>query len=194
MSKTKMRRPIPAATATVAEHTPGVTSSVQLQPAILASGHSTIGLVVGIAKPSPADTSSTCWVTYPENPSAEAQVALVLSHVGAVLPGQSVLLQFVGARLTRPIVLGVVAGSDTTELQNTSQEMQLTPPDDLADIRVVLDNQEVLTLMATKQLVLRCGKASIVLNQDGSIEIRGTDLISRASGQNAIRGACVTLN
>jgi hypothetical protein len=53
---------------------------------------------------------------------------------------------------------------------------------------------ETLTLSAHKKITLRCGKASIVLNADGSIEIRGTELLSRASGQNAIRGASVSLN
>lgn len=64
---------------------------------------------------------------------------------------------------------------------------------DASTLEVEIDG-ETLTLSAYKRIVLRCGKASIVLNEDGTIEIRGTELLSRASGQNAIRGASVSLN
>jgi hypothetical protein len=67
------------------------------------------------------------------------------------------------------------------------------PNADASTLEVDIDG-ETLTLSAYKRIVLRCGKASIVLNADGTIEIRGTELLSRASGQNAIRGASVSLN
>ena len=67
------------------------------------------------------------------------------------------------------------------------------PSADESTLNVEIDG-ETLTLSAHKKITLRCGKASIVLNADGTIEIRGTELLSRASGQNAIRGASVSLN
>lgn len=142
----------------------------------------TIGLVIGTTSASSATAAATCLVTYPENPSNEAQSALVLSHVPTVLPGQSVLLQFIQADLSRPVVLGVL-GVYSAAL-----------PDAPAPTVEVQLQDQTLTLLAQKRLVLRCGKASIVLQEDGSIEIRGTDLTSRASGQNAVRGASITLN
>lgn len=165
----------------------------QAPPAVHANVYSTIGLVVGTAATAQGSMVTACLVTYPENPSREARPALVLNHVPAVVPGQSVLLHFVAGDSTRPVVLGVVASQGATEIGGSSPPLPLTAPD-LSGVRVELESQETLTLMATKQLVLRCGQASIVLQEDGKIEIRGTDVISRASGQNAVRGASVTLN
>jgi uncharacterized protein (DUF2345 family) len=56
------------------------------------------------------------------------------------------------------------------------------------------ETEKEITLTVDKTITIRCGKASITINQDGQIEIRGTDLVSRASGQNAIRGASISLN
>jgi len=54
--------------------------------------------------------------------------------------------------------------------------------------------QEVVNLSATQRIELRCGKSSLTLNRDGSILLRGVDLISRASGVNKIKGAAVKIN
>lgn len=187
MIKAKVRATaLPTAAGPAAIHAPSTTP----HPATM--GYCTIGLVIGAPSASSATPSSTCLVSYPENPSREAQSALVLNHLPPVLPGQSVLLQFIACDLTRPVVLGVLAGQSAPETGGslTSPSSHVPAP----TVRVQLQNQETLDLLATKRLVLRCGKASITLQEDGTIEIRGTDVISRASGQNAVRGASITLN
>lgn len=163
--------------------------SVKLAPAPPSApgAYLTIGLVIGAAAPA---TGGSCLVTYPENPSGEAQPALLLSHVPAVLPGQSVLLQFVCADFSRPVVLGVLASSSAVEAL-PSQEQDQQPCPALVQSQVP---DRTLTLQAEQQLVLRCGKASLVMQADGTIELRGTDVMSRASGQNALRGASISLN
>ena len=155
----------------------------------------TIGLVIGAAAPA---TGATCLVTYPENPSGEAQSALLLSHVPAVLPGQSVLLQFVCADFSRPVVLGVLASGGAVEAVQSAIPAEPTIPAEL-DVSLQEPDQsqsqdQTLTLQAQQRLVLRCGKASLVMQADGTIELRGTDVLSRASGQNALRGASISLN
>ena len=115
---------------------------------------------------------------------------MLLSHVPAVLPGQSVLLQFVCADFSRPVVLGVLASSSAVEAL-PSQEQDQQPCPALVQSQVP---DRTLTLQAEQQLVLRCGKASLVMQADGTIELRGTDVMSRASGQNALRGASISLN
>lgn len=45
-----------------------------------------------------------------------------------------------------------------------------------------------------KQITLQCGKASIRLSADGTIAIRGTNVASRASQTNRIRGGNVQIN
>jgi uncharacterized protein (DUF2345 family) len=58
----------------------------------------------------------------------------------------------------------------------------------------VVSEGDELVISSNKQITLRCGKASITLKADGQIEIRGTDLTSRAAGQNLVRGASISLN
>jgi hypothetical protein len=47
---------------------------------------------------------------------------------------------------------------------------------------------------AEKEIVLKCGKASITLRADGRVEVRGATVITHATGLNRIRGASVKLN
>lgn len=47
---------------------------------------------------------------------------------------------------------------------------------------------------AGRELVLRCGNASVTLGADGKLTLRGTQVLSRASGANRVQGASVQLN
>ena len=174
MSKTRT----PGKTATSVADTNRAKAAAITQPNLTSS----LGLVVG------AIDSASCWVTFAENPSTQAQKAGVLKHVGDVIPGHSVLLQFPSGDVTRPVVMGIVPTLDANALIST------TAPDALAAPVTLEINGETLTLSAQQRITLRCGKSSLVMNADGTIEIRGTELLSRASGQNAIRGASVSLN
>ena len=49
-------------------------------------------------------------------------------------------------------------------------------------------------LSADKEIVLKCGKASITLTRAGKILIRGAYLLSRSSGPNRIKGGSIQLN
>ncbi len=49
-------------------------------------------------------------------------------------------------------------------------------------------------ITAEKELVIRCGKASIRLKENGDIVISGRELISRARKDNIIRGGTIHLN
>jgi hypothetical protein len=53
---------------------------------------------------------------------------------------------------------------------------------------------ETLQLEARRELVLRCGLASITMTADGRVTIRGTQLLSRSEGANRVQGATVQLN
>lgn len=151
-----------------------------------AAGHPvlapSLGLVVGLID------NASCWITFAENTSSQAQRAGVLRHVGEVMPGHSVLLQFLCGDVTRPIVTGIVPTIEASASPATASHEAFAAP-------VTLEiNGETLTLCARQKITLRCGKSSLVMNADGTIEIRGTELLSRASGQNAMRGASISLN
>ena len=49
-------------------------------------------------------------------------------------------------------------------------------------------------LSAEREIVLRCGDASITLTRAGKVLIKGTYILSRSSGYNKIKGAAVDIN
>jgi hypothetical protein len=59
--------------------------------------------------------------------------------------------------------------------------------------RARVDDRE-LVLEAEREIVLRCGKASIRLTRDGRIVLRGVNLLSRAKVTNRIKGGSVQIN
>ena len=61
-------------------------------------------------------------------------------------------------------------------------------------VPVVEMDGERLVLEAAREVVLRCGKASIVMTADGRVTIRGTQVLSRSDGPNRVQGASVQLN
>lgn len=54
--------------------------------------------------------------------------------------------------------------------------------------------RERVVLEAQKELVLRCGKASLTLTADGKIILKGANVLSTSSGPQRIRGASVSIN
>lgn len=59
---------------------------------------------------------------------------------------------------------------------------------------VVDADGDSVVIEGNREVVLRCGKASITLKPDGSIIIRGGQILSRADGANRVQGASVQLN
>lgn len=115
-----------------------------------------------------------------ENPlPARSILALDQSHVGR----QVVLASAIGHR--QPIVMGI--------LQEPGAVTPPTPDAALPGISPDLDG-ETLLLTAKREVVLRCGKASITLTRAGKILLRGTYLLSRSSGVNRIKGGSVQIN
>ena len=53
---------------------------------------------------------------------------------------------------------------------------------------------ERLEFSAEREIVLRCGKASITLTREGKVLIKGAYLSSRSSGVNRIKGGSVQIN
>lgn len=91
--------------------------------------------------------------------------------------GSELVLLFEAGDPARPIVMGRLRW----------------PAPALARVDLVRDGER-LVLEAEREIVLRCGKASITLTRSGKALIRGTYLSSRSSGVNRIKGASVQLN
>lgn len=70
----------------------------------------------------------------------------------------------------------------------------IQPPGPVDDsVSVESDGQRV-ELKADREIVLRCGEASITLTSAGKVLIKGAYVCTRSSGQNSIKGATVHIN
>jgi uncharacterized protein (DUF2345 family) len=88
----------------------------------------------------------------------------------------------------RPIVIGVLQHEQPPTPEPVEVETVASLP-----IEVEADGQRIV-LTGKEEVVLRCGKASIQLLSDGTIRLRGTNVLSRASATNRIRGGNVQIN
>lgn len=123
----------------------------------------------GMPKPGPSKTGpSGNGSSKPRAASAEGIPARSTVRVTAADAGREALIAFENGDLALPIVTGL-----------------LQAPEELpARIEV----------QAGKELVLKCGPASITLTKDGRIVIRGADVLTRSSGSNRIKGGSVHIN
>lgn len=55
-------------------------------------------------------------------------------------------------------------------------------------------DREVLTIEALRELVLKCGEATITLRHDGKLLIRADDIATVARRRNRIKGGSVDIN
>lgn len=83
----------------------------------------------------------------------------------------------------RPIIMGVV--------QTAAAASTATEPKPTVGVHVDGTRHEIV---AEREIVLRCGDASITLTRAGKVIIKGTYVLSRSSGYNKIKGAAVDIN
>ena len=114
-------------------------------------------------------------VQYPANPGnnpcpARSVVALSTQDVGAELA-----LQFEDGVPEKPLILGRIVAPDAT-------------------VPEVISDGDRVRVTAQERLELRCGKASIIMEADGHVTIRGSYLVNHATAANRIRGGSVNIN
>jgi len=103
------------------------------------------------------------------------------------LIGCEVVVVFDGGDPARPIVIGELRARSKAVSRPEDQSEESS-----SDV-VELDAERLL-LSARKEIVLRCGRASIVLTRAGKILIRGAYVLNRSSGVNMIQGGSVQIN
>ena len=108
---------------------------------------------------------------------AHTTVPLSRSNIGA-----KVLVLFEGGDAGRPIVVGVLQEHRPTSKTDSGQPVSVQVDDDR------------LVLSAEREIILRCGDASITLTRAGKVIIKGSYILSRSSGYNKIKGAAVDIN
>ncbi|RUW78029.1 MULTISPECIES: DUF6484 domain-containing protein [unclassified Mesorhizobium] len=129
-----------------------------------------IGLLIGFEGGAPL-------VVFVGNPRETAIAARSLTELDASAIGSELALLFEGGDPMRPLVVGRI----------------VDPARPGRSLEVVRDGQHIV-INGDERIELRCGLASIILEKNGRVTIRGTQLTSQASGTNRIRGGAVHLN
>lgn len=125
-------------------------------------------------------------VSYPGNPVQGTLLASSTVKMTQQDIGNEVALAFLGGDPEQPIVLGLV--------QYPAQDQPgVTEEHDKNTIDVKVDGERV-TLSADKEIVLKCGKASITLTRAGKIIVKGAYVSTHSTGVNRIKGGSVQLN
>ena len=101
---------------------------------------------------------------------------------------QDVLLVFENSDPMRPVIIDTMS-SLVDEIVQTDISDSLK-----SDISEVSIDGKKITFDAEEEVVIKCGKGSITLKKSGKIIIKGTNLISRSSGSNRIKGSSVNIN
>ena len=133
-----------------------------------------IGRVVGLGP------SGAPLVTFPANPTDAPITALATARYEAAAIGRDVALLFLDGDPARPLAIGLIAAQ-------TDQPALASVPADAAP-------EERLTFTATREIVLQCGRASLVLTRAGKVLVRGAYLSLRSTGMHRITGASVQIN
>lgn len=116
------------------------------------------------------DDEARVWISH-----SNVKVPLVATSIFAINSNninKQCALMFENGNPMRPIIMGLL------------QEPVIT----------ITAEIEKESIFASQSIELRCGKAAIVMNADGKIDIRGTKITSHSSGLNQILGASVKLN
>ncbi len=111
-------------------------------------------------------------VSFPGSPGVvRAQTTAALSRQDA---GAQVALMFLQGSPAHPLILGRIVNPAVQK-------------------EAAIDGERIV-LEADKEIVLRCGKASLTLTRAGKVIMKGAHLVSRSSGANKIKGASVQIN
>ena len=150
---------------------------IEVQPERQAFSTKLEGVVIGVLVELPDSASPV--VAYPGNPTDHGVTARTTASLKTQDIGRQVALMFENGDPIAPLVIGLV------------QHPLRDEPDAIPEAK--LDNERI-ELKAEREIVLRCGKASITLTRAGKVIIRGAYLLSRSSGANRIKGGSIQLN
>lgn len=150
----------------------------------------------------PGSTATAPLVDFPGNPRGPVRARSAIPMDGATVDraaatGQGAVLVFENGDPRLPIVTGLVwSGQTATPFQELLVAPRSVPVEAVASrlpAEARLDGERVV-LEGKREVVLKCGEASITLRSDGKLVLRGAYVESHSKGLNRIRGAAVKIN
>jgi hypothetical protein len=142
-----------------------------------------VGILVGF------DARGVPLVVGPAGRPGDPRPARSLVVLGRADLGREVVLSYEEGSLDKPIVMGLVQPPrpDPASSPRPASAEAASP----VEVRV---DGEKLVLTAHKEIVLRCGGASITLTRAGKVLIQGAYLSSSSTGMHRIKGGSVQIN
>jgi hypothetical protein len=114
----------------------------------------------------------------------ETLVARTTISLQGVAVGAEVVVLCEHNDMERPIIVGVLQ-EQKSGAANADRTTQF--------VSIQADGERQI-ISAEREIVLRCGDASITLTRAGKILIKGTYVVTRSSGVNRIKGGSVQIN
>lgn len=118
-------------------------------------------------------------------PSTRPVLARTLRPLAAKDRGRTAAVVLLQGDPEQPLVLGLVHEPKVT--------LGPLEPSEVAAPQAIVDGDR-LVLEAAREVVIRCGQASLTLTRAGKVLIRGAYVLSRSSGVNRIKGGSVQIN
>jgi hypothetical protein len=146
-------------------------------PAIAGTGlHPRLARIVGLH----ADGRALiCWAGGEPTPASTLGPVSRGELEQAAREQRDVVVAFLDGRADAPVLLSLHGPSE--------------PAPEAEPMQLEVDGERRV-IEAAKELVLRCGAASITLREDGTVKIHGRDITSWARRHQRIRGGSVDIN
>jgi hypothetical protein len=136
------------------------------------------GVLIG--RVSAIDADGTVRVDLPYPRFTDPLAVRTTVALGSDTIGREVAVVFERGRSDKPLVIGLVHATPSSLPRFERREVEM--------------DGDRLVLTADREIVLRCGKASITLTRAGKVLIRGEYVLSHSGGVNRIRGGSIQLN
>jgi Domain of unknown function (DUF6484) len=157
------------------------TSSID--PRTISLGEVVVGTLAGL------NDAGEPLIRHPLDPSGSVMRARTTVPLDPSRIDREVVLAFENGDVGKPIVLGVLQQREDRPTETAAPR----PTTSRVPLEATIDGDQ-LVFSADREIVLRCGDASLTLTRAGKVLIRGTYLLSRSSGVNRIKGGSVQIN
>lgn len=137
-------------------------------------------------------------VDFPKNPLGQPLCAISTLSLTRQQLDRTVALLFSEGDFTRPVIMGLIHNPLLSLIESAAEGSSTSgtssTPAKSSTPKVANVDGESVVIEGQKEVVLRCGDASITLTRSGKILIRGKYLLNRSSGVNRIMGGSVQVN